>query len=376
VTLTLPPELSEIALPAPGTQVPPLAPEARGVLLVMIDGHLGNFVISLPVIAALLDYFHAAPEVIVDARYAPLIRRLPGVGRVRVYPEQGRRRRGLVRNVAPLAAMVGAGLRRYRAVIDFGGGQRTAYYTAATLARRRFGLAMNRRSGLYSHPVKAQGLLHAYHRYAALLACIGRRTLPPLVRLRPRAAVVEEVEAYLASLLPEPGAPLVLIHAGASKAWRQWPTERFAQVADRLVERRGVNIGLIGAPAERPVMEALREAMVRRDAACVLSLPLESLLALYERAALLLSNESGPTHLAAATELPIATVFGPTEESKWRPLRDERTIILRGAACDPACAREHCAAGNRCLTSLECGAVLEAAERLLAAPRAREAVSA
>ena len=357
----------------PATTFQSLEPDQAGVLLVMIDRHLGNAVISLPVVQRLLEHFHDPPDLLVDERYAPLFARLPAAGRICAYPQQTSKRRGLRANLRPLALLARLAASRYRCVLDLTGLPRSALLTAATLAPLRVTIRGRHRRRLYSHALPEDVEPHGPHvlnRYASLLHCIGQTRLPPPVRLR----AGDEAHAAIAELLhhhdADTQAPLVVIHPGAGKRWRQWPAERFARVADTLIERHAAQICIIGAPSEQALMQQVRSAMRHPQRALALSTSLENLLALYERAAVMLSNESGPTHLAATTDLPIVTLFGPAKEQRWRPLRDHDLVILRGAPCDPRCRSQRCAVDLRCLMRVEPDQMIEAATPWLqATPR-------
>lgn len=345
-----------------------LPPEQRNVLVVMIDHHMGNFVISLPVVHRLLSHFHEPPDLLVDERYLALARTLPRVGRVLGYPGQGRRRRGIVGNLRPMALMAGLALRRYRAVIDVSGGQRAAILSAATLARRRLGLDDSKCSSLYTDRTPTAGAVHAFDRYCRVLAAIGQERRPPLLRLRASKEAHVALQARLRENALPDGAPLAVIHPSAGRPNRRWPAERFAAVADEMAQQRGMSVCIIGAPGERELMDEVRGGMRSAASARCLVLPLDQLLALLERAAIVLSNESGPTHLAAMTEVPIVTLFGPSKEEVWRPIREDNTRVLRGATCDTRCGKRRCFADRRCLLSLEAREMAEAAHQLLDAP--------
>ena len=350
-------------MPTTAAPVEPLAPDQRRVLLVMIDRHLGNAVISMPVVQRLLAHFHEPPDLLVDERYLPLFARLPAACRLEPYPQQSGKRRGIQANLRPLALLARLATRRYRAVLDLTGLPRSAILTAATLAPYRVTVHGRHRHRLYTHRLPddapPQGP-HVLNRYASLLNCIGESHLPPPVRLHPPADAGPAVDELLAAHRIEPDAPLVVIHPGAGKRWRQWPAQRFAQAADLLVQRCAAQVCTIGAPSEHELMQRVQSAMHERHRAFILSTSLVNLLELYERAAVLLSNESGPTHLAATTDLPIVTIFGPAKEQRWRPLRDHQLVILRGAPCDPNCRSQQCRADLRCLMDVTPEHVVEA----------------
>lgn len=347
----------------------PIDPHTPRALIVSLDHHLGNTVIQLPVIAALARHFSRGVDLLIDARYADLAAALPSdvrPNRVRNYPAQ---RDGQFGKRKPLAAIarVWAGVlaARYDAVIDLSGGKWSAAATRASRARQRVGFAdvlwprcYNR---LVVRPVESPAGPHALDRYAAVLAVTGavRGFRPPNVRLSAGG-----VDPGL-----DPEARWVVMHPFAGKAWRRWPAGRLAAVARALIDGRGVRVAVIGAEGDRAAGAGLVASIDRPGRTLFLSPTLPRLLALFERAALLVSNESGPTHLAAATRIPIVTIFGPTAEAVWRPLREEGLTVLRGRACAPACAgASRCAVGGACLDALSVDAVVSAATAVLDAP--------
>jgi ADP-heptose:LPS heptosyltransferase len=348
---------------------PVLDPESHPVLVVMIDHHLGNFVVSLATIHRLATYFHHGVDLIVDERYLPLASMMDSANRLRLlpYPAQTTKRRGIIRNLRPLAATLALAPRRYRAVVSLDQSSRSSVLAAATLARRRVGYLGARRGFVLSDRVPPAPDAHAHDHYARMLTVIGDASPPPPARLRSseadRATIADQLRQSFGDALAD--APIVVIHPGAGIAWRCWPTDRFAAVADGLVERHAARICIIGAPHERPLGDAILGAMRHRDAAAFLSVPLRHLVALFDLADVLVSNESGPTHLAAATDLPIVTIFGPTREALWHPVRRRDTVALRGDTCDPGCGKRRCVADRRCLMSLPADRVVAEADAFL-----------
>ncbi|MEM6314639.1 MAG: glycosyltransferase family 9 protein, partial [Planctomycetota bacterium] len=168
----------------------------------------------------------------------------------------------------------------------------------------------------------------------------------------------------VAAVLPD--GPFVVIHPCAGKAYREWPADRFAAVAAGLHEAHGLACVVIGTTGDRATVDALFAALPDAVPRSFVTVKPADLVAVFERAALLLSNESGPTHIAAATDVPIVTIFGPTPEARWRPIRDDGIAVLRGGDCDLACGRRQCVVGNRCLRELSAEVVLENAAALAA----------
>ncbi len=126
----------------------------------------------------------------------------------------------------------------------------------------------------------------------------------------------EAARQIKADLCPE-GQPLVLLCPGASKIEKRWPAQSFAALADHLTERCGVRVAVTGSPSEASILEqiislAKSDVVNLRDH----NLSLQLLLALCAQAQLMVCNDTGPRHIAAAAGCPVIALFGPTTP-KW-----------------------------------------------------------
>ncbi len=122
--------------------------------------------------------------------------------------------------------------------------------------------------------------------------------------------------------------PLIGLHTGAKDAARRWPAECFAALADMLVERLGARIVLTGSESERAITTAVRRSMHHeaRDLAGTTSLG--EFTAVIEALDLLVTNDTGASHIAAATETPSVVLFGLSRPEGWAPLdRGQHRIV-------------------------------------------------
>ncbi|MEM8781545.1 MAG: lipopolysaccharide heptosyltransferase II [Planctomycetota bacterium] len=149
--------------------------------------------------------------------------------------------------------------------------------------------------------------LEYYLQLARYLGADGRDVA---MRLPVDDASDRQAEQHLS---PAEGRPVVLLNPGAQKPEKRWPAERFADLADRCVERLGVAVAVTGSPAEREIVDAVcgraRSEPMNLPA---LGVDLPTLKAIARRAAVLVTNDTGPRHLAAAVGTPVVTLFGPT----------------------------------------------------------------
>lgn len=154
------------------------------------------------------------------------------------------------------------------------------------------------------------------------------RAVPPGVERLPPGLFMELAttpsdEANASGVLERAGiAPsdrFVVFNPGANKDWKRWPADRFAELAS-IVHHRGLRVLLSGAPAEASLIDSIAAAARCPTAALPrLGLTIGGLKALIRRAALLVTNDTGPRHIAAAVGTPLVTLFGPTDH-RWAPV--------------------------------------------------------
>ena len=249
--------------------------------------------------------------------------------------------------------------------------------------RRRLGYARDGRGWLLSDklsPVRdADGdwavtpALDYYLKLAEHLGC-------DVTDKRMELSVADEDGSAADRLLHDAGAtharPVVLINPGASFGpSKLYPIERFAAVADALVASRGAQVVINAAPTaeERAIARAVAAVMRRpvlincADRDNTLGL----LKALIVRADLVITNDTGPRHIAAALGTPVVTIFGATDPD-WTTIDyDKERIIRVDVPCGP-CRKKECllplgADHHQCMTKISPEMVVAAAEELLAA---------
>lgn len=168
---------------------------------------------------------------------------------------------------------------------------------------------------------------------------------------------------------------LVLMNANAGDLLpqRRWPQARYVALAKRLLERHpDILIGFIGAPGEATAVEDIVAAVASpRCASLAGEIPLADLPALIAGSRLLISNDSGPAHIAGLTQTPALVIFGPETPTLYRPLGESR-VLYAGLACSPCISvanQRRCACrDNRCMQAIGVDAVVREAVSMLAAP--------
>jgi heptosyltransferase-2 len=171
-----------------------------------------------------------------------------------------------------------------------------------------------------------------------------------------------------------PGRALVLLTPGANFGdAKMWPPPRFAAVADLCHDRLDCVVAVAGSPSERPVLDAVLSAA----RAPILDLEskgvgLRLLKSVVKRSSLVITNDTGPRHMAAAFGTPVLTIFGPTDPA-WTEIQfDREQQMAVKVFCGP-CQKKRCPLDHRCMTRIEPQAVFNGAARLLGAAASVEA---
>lgn len=163
--------------------------------------------------------------------------------------------------------------------------------------------------------------------------------------------------------LPAPGA-YVCIHPGARLPSRRWLPQRFAEVADRLA-MEGLKIVLTGSADESDVVRAVQKAMRMPALDLTGKTELGTLAALIAQARLLVSNDTGVSHIAAAVATPSVIISCGCDTARWAPLDEARHCVLSAdVSCRP-CMHQVCPTGHQCADDISVEAVLEMAARAL-----------
>jgi heptosyltransferase-2 len=164
--------------------------------------------------------------------------------------------------------------------------------------------------------------------------------------------IKEEHRRFASDLLEQEGLsrhhPLVAIHPGAG-AWskaRIWPTDRFAEVARRLISEHDASILVIGGPDEAEAARRLVALVAPEVRNLAGRTSIHQTAALIERCDLFVGGDSGPMHMAVAVGTSVVAIFGPSNKEAWGPYTavgepTAHTVIARDLPCQPCFYRAH-----------------------------------
>jgi heptosyltransferase-2 len=236
-------------------------------------------------------------------------------------------------------------------------------------SRRRIGYATDGRAWLLTDTLAPpSGGFHQIRDYDALLRLRGiEPDLEP-----PRLVVSEEAirtagEALAAAALPADARPVLLAPGSARDAIKRWPAQRYAGLADALAER-GLTPALVIGPGEQELAGRVMRAARTPLPALGADLDPLGLAALLAHARLLVSNDSGPMHLAAAVGTPVVAFFGPTDPGRTAGIGSPVRALDRYVFCSP-CHLQVCPYGHECMREISVADALRAVEEMIGAER-------
>jgi heptosyltransferase II len=158
---------------------------------------------------------------------------------------------------------------------------------------------------------------------------------------------------------------LLAINPGATNSRaKRWIPERFAETADRLAEQDGFQPVIVGAAADLEVANEVQRLMRTPVANLAGRTSIAELTAVLAMSTLMISNDTGAAHVAAALGVPTVVIFGPTEHVATRPFSDKAKVVRHTVDCSP-CMYRDCPIDHRCMTRVEVEAVYQNAKNLL-----------
>lgn len=341
-------------------------------ILVRAPNWIGDAVMCEPAVGALRSLF---PEAELTMLAKPAIAELfiahPRLHAVLVYDDKGTHA-----GISGKWALAGM-LRRHRfdLAVLFQNAFEAAFLAWLAGIPRRYGYATDGRVLFLTEPVAVPNdpvPVHQVEYYWNLLRPLGmtgRATLPTLLI---SAEEDRMMGVRLASAGIDSSDLIIGINPGSTYgSAKRWLSDRFAEVAKRLVRRleqsesAHVAVVILGAKGEELLGEAIAAQLGGRSIVLSGATTIRELMAVVKRCRLLITNDTGPMHIAAACGVPVVAVFGPTDWRTTSPYGQERSIVREAVDCAPCFLRE-CPIDHRCMTRIPIDRVYKAAEQHLA----------
>ncbi|OKY75411.1 MAG: lipopolysaccharide heptosyltransferase I [Desulfobulbaceae bacterium DB1] len=260
--------------------------------------------------------------------------------------------------------------RRYDLVIDFQGLLKSGIFVGLSRGRRKigFGRGMDHAECSYLFlnekvpPVDMN--IHAVRRELLLLEAIGVTCDEVVFDLPLQDGHFQEIAALLRAGGIDDPSRVVPINPQATWPTKLWDNGKFAQVGDWLADR-GLHVVYTGGRGDKMVIDDIITRMRCPAINLAGETSLKTLAALYKKAPLVISTDTGPMHIAAAVNTPVVAVFGSTAPWRTGPFGERHQVVRLDLPCSP-CLKKECR-HHSCMEKLPAEAVIDAVQKILSA---------
>jgi heptosyltransferase-2 len=229
----------------------------------------------------------------------------------------------------------------------------------------RIGYDTDHRGPLLTHATRpASRTEHQLRNYDTLLQSRGIEPDLAAPRLPVTAKGLDRAASALEAAGVDRDEPLALLAPGAAFGWtKRWPPERYGALGD-LLAARGLACAVVIGPGEEALGAAVSAAARARLPVLGADLDPLELAALLSCARVVVANDSGPMHLAAAVGVPVVAFFGPTDPGRTAPSGSPARVLDRYVFCSP-CFLKQCPYGHECMREISAEDALQAVEELV-----------
>lgn len=352
----------------------PVVREGVERLLVVMPSWLGDVVMATPTLRALRGlYPKARITALIKENLRAMLEGCPWVDRMVTVrrPRKGKadlRRRGSI----ALARRLARG--KFDAAILLPNSFRSALIARLARIPQRIGYDRDGRSGLLTDRLLARRRRGGYvpvptrDYYLGIARYLGAADPEPQMQLFTRPADDRRAAELMVRMGRREHQTLVLMAPGANYgSAKMWYPQRYAALADRCVTELGAAVAIFGSPQEAPILEKVREAARQPIADLTrMGADLRVLKSIIKQSDALVTNDTGPRHVAAAFGVPVVSIFGPTDPA-WSEIGYdlERQVMVK-VFCGP-CQKKRCPLDHRCMGRIGPEMVFEKVAELLKA---------
>ena len=299
---------------------------SKGKILVIRGGAIGDFILTLPAIAALRNQF---PEAHLEVLGYPHIAQLALAGGLvdRVQPIEARALAGFFARNGELSEDLRDYFSEFNIIVSY-------LYDPDEIFKTNVQLCAHGQFIVGRHRPDEREKIHAAQVYLKPLERLAIFDADPVPRInlvgtRSTAFQTSRAGDEIADAVER--VPTIALHPGSGSERKNWPEAKWAELLPRLIESTQLNLLLVGGEAEAQRLERLSRIVPVERCAVAKHLPLSELAVRLQSCAAFVGHDSGITHLAAALGLPTIVLWPHTLEEIWRP-QGERVMIVKETA--------------------------------------------
>jgi lipopolysaccharide heptosyltransferase II len=347
-------------------------------ILIIRLGSVGDVVRTLPALRALRERFPSAYIAwLVEEKAKGILEGNPDLDRIILFPRK-KLVKGFVNPFTFLPTLIEPvrfirelrGM-KFDLVLDFHGILKSGLISFLSGATHRVGFSrgfckeLNYFFNNY-HVNPKDKRLNRIEKNLSLLSALGIKPveLDPIIPLRQDNE--KEIDNFFQQNMLENYHPLIVIHPGTSATtpYKRWDEERYATLADTLIEDYHARVIFTWGPGELSTVEKIVHQMKHSSVIAFETDNLQQLTEIFRRCDLYIGSDTGPMHIAALVRTPVIAIFGPTDHVVNAPSKKNRNFIVRrDVACSPC--RKFTCASRECMKAITPEEVLQAAIKSL-----------
>ena len=333
----------------------------KRILVVKLD-HLGDVILATPVFSNLRQaYPNAELHALTGTWSRIVLERHPDVKTVFDYDSPTFSRTGQSTSLKQ-ACQLYRELRRqkYDLMIELRGDWRTVWFSFLWLTPHRLSratLQIENKFGLSQ--------FSGTHETTRNLDVLRHAGIPTPIQTATFSVTTEDekwASNFLATYKIDKQSPLIAIHPGSPIPLKRWLPERYAELADWLIARKGTQVLFVGVKDEIPIITEIQQLMQQESINIAGETTLTQLASILHSCNVFIGNDSGPMHLAAAVVTPTIGLYGPGDPTRFAPMGVECQTIRRKLDCPP-CSGATCQFGeDGCMSEIQVTDVIQVLE--------------
>jgi len=337
-------------------------------ILITRTDRIGDVILSLPAVKAARKAFPGAHiAVIVQPRIPDILKGNPDIDEVIVY-DKNEAHKGIAKNFGFIRQLKA---KRFDMALILHSTKRINLICFLAGIPKRIGYARGKADFLLTDRMeytKKAGEKHEAEYSLDVLRHLGIEPEFSNPVIYVQAEDEKKAGEILRGLGVKQGERFAILHPGASCKSKMWSPENFAKIGDALIESLKIKVMINLAPDQAVLGEKVIGIMGNKPIFFCDPTSLGELAALFKKSSLVISNDSGPVHIAAAVGTPVISIFGRNQKglspARWRPLGDKAIAIHKDVGCID-CLAHDCRKGFLCLKAISAEEVFKEAKRFL-----------
>lgn len=323
-------------------------------ILIVKPSSLGDIVHAFPLVSSVKSFDRSIQvDWVVNSEFRDFVARNTSVDRVYSFPRSAWGKAGFW----PRFGSFANDLRKsgYDAVLDAQGLFRSGFLSRIPRSGRIIGFEDAREGGnfFYTETVTVPAPMHAVRKNLLLLKPLGipEKIENPVLSYSPEERNI--FEEMLRSAGVDPGRRIILIHPGAKRPIKMWPSLYFSELLEKIRAVRKETVVLIGGKNDGPLLDEIRTRVGPGILALPGTVPIDCLPLLMEKTALYIGNDSGPLHIAVMCKVPTISFYGSSDPSRTGPFGppERNRVLTDPVECSPcgdfrkSCSHQSCMVG-------------------------------